>query len=351
MAGESGAGGEASGAGTGAKEARLAGTLRGWSIGDRVWRLSIPWRPRGVEATPAVRTSSDESRGAGGPCSRGERLPHDRRDPERPKPEVYSATGDVSPPAGDREGRSRRPKPEAEAGGLLSRWGPGGPRANSFWHDGHLRSQNSGLDEPSRKELPTRAVYQALKGVSLAIEHQVPGHRLHIPPAAIFAEQELPRRSPWEGLAPGSPASAGGRSRAPSGDRGPWRSERSATRAARPPAADGRRPAVSCREGRDGSWDTCEVGSCGSSSPPDLGSSQSIHPQPGLSLPCPPPASPSAPNSSSPALFPVTSQPWGTGLPSSTLLCLADPHPRLWLQPSKALPWSAGGLLSPHGWV
>ncbi|XP_043311269.1 jmjC domain-containing histone demethylation protein 1-like [Cervus canadensis] len=136
------------------------------------------------------------------------------------------------------------------------------PGGNSFWHDKHLRSQNSGLDEPSRKELPTRAVCQALKGVSLAIEHQVPGHRLHIPPAAIFAEQELPmerpRRSPWEGLAPGSRASAGGRSRAPSGDRGPWRSERSATRAARPPAADGRRPAVSCREERDGSCDTCE---------------------------------------------------------------------------------------------
>lgn len=37
------------------------------------------------------------------------------------------------------------------------------PGANSFWHDGHLRSQNSGLDEPSRKELPTRAVCQALK--------------------------------------------------------------------------------------------------------------------------------------------------------------------------------------------
>ncbi|CAI9173039.1 unnamed protein product [Rangifer tarandus platyrhynchus] len=45
--------------------------------------------------------------------------------------------------------------------------------------------------------------------------------------------------------------------------------------------------------GRDGSWDTCEVGSCGSSTPPGPGSSQSIHPQPGLSLPCPPPASPS----------------------------------------------------------
>ena len=50
-------------------EARLV------SVGDRVWRLSIPWRPQSVEATPAARTSSDVPREAGGPCSRLERLP------------------------------------------------------------------------------------------------------------------------------------------------------------------------------------------------------------------------------------------------------------------------------------
>ena len=79
-----------------------------WSIGDRVWRLSIPWRPLGVEATPAAQTSSDVSREAGGRCSHSERLPHElvtgKGGSRRPKPEVYSAAGDVSPQAGDREG-------------------------------------------------------------------------------------------------------------------------------------------------------------------------------------------------------------------------------------------------------
>ncbi|XP_004439507.2 PREDICTED: F-box/LRR-repeat protein 19 isoform X2 [Ceratotherium simum simum] len=46
-----------------------------------------------------------------------------------------------------------------------------------------------------------------------------------------------------------------------------------------------------------------------------------------LYLPRPQPYPLFAPNSSSPALFPFTSQPWGTGLPSWTLLPLADPHP------------------------
>ena len=110
-----------------------------WSMGDQVWRLSIPWRPWGVEATAAARTSSDVSGETGGPCSRSERLPHElgtgkgrsRRstqplwtspsragDRKRPKPEVYSSAGDVSPQAGDPEGprrwSPRRAGPKAE---------------------------------------------------------------------------------------------------------------------------------------------------------------------------------------------------------------------------------------------
>ena len=105
-----------------------------WSIGDRVWRLLIPWRPQGVEATPSARTSSDVSREAGGPCSRLERLLHELGTRKgrswRPKPEVYSATGDVSPQAGDREG-------PVSAHPLLGprRWSPGraGPKAEGTY--------------------------------------------------------------------------------------------------------------------------------------------------------------------------------------------------------------------------
>ena len=106
-----------------------------WSIGDQVWRLSIPWRPRGVEATPAARTSPDVSGETGGPCSHSERLPHElgtrserlphelgtgKGQSRRPKPEVYSAAGDISPQAGDLEG-------PVSAHPLLGprRWSPG----------------------------------------------------------------------------------------------------------------------------------------------------------------------------------------------------------------------------------
>ena len=122
-----------------------------WSIGDQVWRLSIPWRPRGVEATPAARTSSDVSREAGAPCSRLERLPHElgtgkgrsqrstqqlgtspsrAGDWKRLKPEVYSAAGDVSPQTGDWEG-------PVSVHPLLGprRWSPGraGPKAEGTY--------------------------------------------------------------------------------------------------------------------------------------------------------------------------------------------------------------------------
>lgn len=100
-------------------------------------------------------------------------------------------------------------------------------------------------------------------------------------------EQDLPlegpRRSPWEGLAPGAPHLHSPPSRPPP-ERGAEQLQGavdpvvlSVSRPAPPGplAADGRRRAGSCQEGRDGSQDTCEVGSCGSSSPTDLGSSQS----------------------------------------------------------------------------
>ena len=90
-----------------------------WSIGDRVWRLSIPWRPRGVEATPAARTSSEVSREAGGLCSRSERLPHELGTGKGRSWRSTQPLGTSPSRAGDR----KRPKPEAEAGGLLSRWG------------------------------------------------------------------------------------------------------------------------------------------------------------------------------------------------------------------------------------
>lgn len=119
-------------------------------------------------------------------------------------------------------------------------------------------------------------------------------------------EQDLPlegpRRSPWEGLAPGAPQLHSPPSRPPpeggaerprgAVDPGVLSVLRPAPPG--PPAADGRRPAGSCREGRDGSRDTCEVGSCGSCSPRDLGSSHSHSSWPGLTRPSPPPASPSS---------------------------------------------------------
>lgn len=100
-------------------------------------------------------------------------------------------------------------------------------------------------------------------------------------------EQDLPlegpRRSPWEGLAlgapylhspPSRPPPEGGAER-PRGAVDPGVQSVPRPAPPGPPAADGRRPAGSCREGRDGSRDTCEVGSFGSSSLPDLGSSHS----------------------------------------------------------------------------
>ena len=139
-------------------------------------------------------------------------------------------------------------------------------------------------------------------------------------------EQDLPlegpRRSPWEGLAPGAPHLHSPPSRPPpeggaerprgAVDPGVLSVPRPAPPG--PPAADGRRPAGSCREGRDGSRDTCEVGSCGSSSPPDLGSSHSH-------------SSSARPLSAFPA-------------PSLALSLLQTPH----LQPSFLLPLNPGEL-------
>lgn len=83
-------------------------------------------------------------------------------------------------------------------------------------------------------------------------------------------EQDLPlegpRRSPWEGLAPGAPhlhsllsrpPPEGGAER-PRGAVDPGVQSVPRPAPPGPPAADGRRPAGSCREGRDGSRDTCE---------------------------------------------------------------------------------------------
>lgn len=142
-------------------------------------------------------------------------------------------------------------------------------------------------------------------------------------------EQDLPlegpRRSPWEGLAlgapylhspPSRPPPEGGAER-PRGAVDPGVQSVPRPAPPGPPAADGRRPAGSCREGRDGSRDTCEVGSFGSSSLPDLGSSHSqcILSPDSLNLPRPQPHPLFAPNSSV-VLHPVTSQSWETGLPS-----------------------------------
>ena len=77
-----------------------------------------------MEATPAARTSPDVSGETGGPCSHSERLPHElgtgKGQSRRPKPEVYSAAGDISPQAGDLEG-------PVSAHPLLGprRWSPG----------------------------------------------------------------------------------------------------------------------------------------------------------------------------------------------------------------------------------
>ncbi|XDB64466.1 hypothetical protein AB1E18_017775 [Capra hircus] len=104
--------------------------------------------------------------------------------------------------------------------------------------------KTAGLEGPSRNELPTRALCQALKDLPL----------------------EGPRRSPWEGLAPGAPHLHSPPSRPPP-ERGAEQLQGavdpvvlSVSRPAPPGplAADGRRRAGSCQEGRDGSQDTCE---------------------------------------------------------------------------------------------
>lgn len=94
------------------------------------------------------------------------------------------------------------------------------------------------------------------------------------------------------------------------------------------------------------------MGSCSSSSPLDLGSSQShsSSARP-LYLARPQPHTLFAPNSSSPALFPVSPQPWELVFLPRPNFPLQTPIPACSCSPPRPFPWSAGGLLFPHGWV